>query len=294
MKIKITFNKNNADALVEKYVLYRSPVSNGLFAEANIIKVFDREEFEGIDKIEYLDPTADYDAKYYYGLATESIEGFSTVSAIREITIPKYVGSMSREVMIGDYNHGFVNFESATPDLELTCRLLFSQIIAVSNASISPTSDKSNCLNVYSNGKPLKIIFNQNLPLQTASSNPGNTWFYRCAEELKAKISNETYFIDGFEYRIRLLKTEEWLAFASHLSDRFQTSSFNRAVAQRVVPAWGNAASFSSSVVALDDDDGIFVGRPSIDGDTVIKLENTNTYTYSYCTVPFVMEPVAY
>lgn len=294
MIIKINFAKNNADSLVEKYVIYRSENKDNLYVDENIVQTVT--DFAGKDNIEVIDETALYEKTYYYAMITTAKSGFSTVSSVREINVPKYVGDMRRDVMFGDMNNGFIAYEPIEPETELRIRRIFAASGGVAFTN-TPTADQMYGVQCYSNGKPITILNGG-----SSSFSQGNydydillAWTRMRDEVAKPFWSN------GFEYKMRLIKYEEFEKFLypSICMVAAPVSWNNQNPIQSIVPRMMNpniAPGYSVFNTPLENSSGnVAVWTVNANG-TLKRIANpTNTRDASGNNQYFfVIEPMAY
>lgn len=301
MKIKVTFNKNNADDLVGKYILYRSDERGGVYAEENIIKTFSKDEFKDSNKIEYIDPDTEYDTTYFYGLLTESSEGFSTVSAVLEIVVPKYMGDMSREIIVGDYSYGITGFGTASDDLELQVRRIFAKTTTADGRGGYHSSDgKIYTIDLFENGKPKKYILNNSISIYINNNTGSAAAMLEMARNFMEDMDKNHFFIDGFEYRFRLMTEKEFVRSVIHMITPASFNYFRQPAfkTQMIIP-WikDGVSEFGDITIALTDDSGVvgtYTRRTSPTGEFIVGRLSDTANAGNFCATPFVMEPVAY
>lgn len=238
MSIVLSWNKKDADAVLNGYEIYRSTVKASLYQEVNRIAVINDKA-----QVQYTDATTVYDTPYWYGVRSKTIYGDvdSTALMLVEVTNSGY-GAVAP--VVGDYEDGFVasypneiSFTSAANKI-INTELLKHYTQANINTTIGPIAgglvpNGGYVLNKFwKNGR---MIFAPNHPTGgIAYNNLPHTDFYNkiIAPLLAAKPQVE---IEGVMYEFRIMTRDEMLKYIACSS----SAAFNHAsnlYTDRVVP----------------------------------------------------------
>lgn len=303
MKIDLTFKKSNADALVEKYRVYRSTNKAQLYAGENIIGEITN--FSDSANVTFTDPNAVLGVSYYYGLETVSKTGYSFMTAPKNICVAKNIGAIAAIPTAGDYDAGYCDISTVTGMsvfdnlFSLVRSAVFSAMtaegITATPAFNALTSDQKGTVTGYYKGLPT-IYYPAGVLRLTFPSVTGNMSTNKLMKGIAVAIAKYgTISYDGDEYNLRLLGVDEWKKlFLNHVIDMAMT---NKDAAQPLVPVlYSTSLSSNTPFCFVDEATGVGYGYDSYPSDKGPNKINDSRYLSgsNSLIIPVGLTPVQY
>lgn len=302
MKIDLTFKKSNADALVDKYRVYRSTDKAQLYAGGNIIGEIT--SFAGSTNVTYSDTTAVLGVSYYYGLETVSKTGYSFMTAPKNICVAKNLGAVGAVPLAGDYDAGYVDISTVTGmSVYDTVTNLFKGAINSAQLSEAMTgtisynnlaSDRKGTVSGYYKGLP-SLYYpggSQYIMFNGMSTKAVNALM----KAIGIAINNlAPISYDGDDYKIRLMTVGEWKKL--FLNCYLDYAMTNANVEQPLVPILTSAIFTNNNMFAFADDaTGVVSGyntTPTDKGPNKVNdgLNITTSHSFWF---PFALTPLQY
>lgn len=297
MKNKITFKKNNSDALIAKYELYRAGTKDGLFAVEN--KIAETADFGGSDTVVFIDQTAVYGVEYYYGLMAVSKQGYGIPSAPVYSCRYKNNGGIKPDFLVGNLEAGIVGYNLIEP---YATHLQMDSVFEKSYNEVGPFAGVAKNANAtpsdivltgYYRGIPSHWLMCGCRALSQINQYGQTDAFLNAFNTLynNAKQKTPTIFVNGFEYYYESVSIGEWNEILEGLEYRFLATALVKK--QPLAHSAYTSAYSTTRMVILKNESGQHQFYRQVSADTPLVPVTTSMAIGSGALGPGFAAPIA-